>query len=602
MAVKVVIAGGVAGGASCAARLRRLDESAEIVMFERGPFISYANCGLPYHIGGVITERSSLLVQTVERFRSVYRVDVRTRAEVVSIDRDNGQVEVREAVDDTGESRVYWEGYDYLVLAPGAEPIRPPFPGVDMPGIFSLRSLSDMDAIIAWIGSRLPKKAVVIGGGYIGLEVAENLKHRDIEVAVVEKTGQVMLPLDGEMANIIHQHLRARGVAVWLGRGVKSFAQRGHDGKGIAVTLEDGTALPADMVILSIGVRPDVKLAKAAGIELGTTGGIKVDARLRTSDEKIYAVGDAIEVKNFVTGKPALFPLAGPANRQGRIAADNIAASCGSVGRAGRASTYKGTQGTSIVKVFDLVAAVTGPNERTLKAAGIAFDKIYIHPADHAGYYPNASQMSIKALFAPDDGRLLGAQIIGPRGVDKRVDVLATAIRARMSVYDLEELELAYAPPFGSAKDAVNMVGFVAADQLEGMVRFAYWQDIDSPVADNVTLLDVRSPAEWDAGHVPGARLIPLNELRSRLAEIPRDKEVLAYCGVGIRSYAAARILAQAGFNTRSVAGGYKSFAAAHPELTPAGAADSMFRELQERFLTPEIEPPLTLEEGQHTA
>jgi len=564
---RVLIVGGVAGGASCAARLRRLDEDADIVMFERGPYISFANCGLPYYIGGVIEKRSKLLVQTPERFQRRFRVETRTETEVTRIDRENREVEFRGP--DGVASR---EPYDYLVLAPGAEPIKPPLPGVDLPGIFTLRNVPDTDRIVDYVEKNAPHKAVIVGGGYIGLEMAENLHHRGVEVAVVEMLPQVMSVMDPEMAQILHEHLHYNEIATWLGDAVSRFDR--ENGR-LSVTLESGDRLPADMVILAVGVKPDVRLARDAGLKTGETGGIKVDEHMRTSDERIFAVGDAVEVTDLVTGKPALIPLAGPAVRQGRIAADNIC---------GRDSTYKGTQGTAIVKVFELAAATTGANERTLKREGIPYDAIHIHPASHAGYYPHSFQMAVKALFRSDDGRLLGVQIIGPSGVDKRIDVLATALRAGMTVFDLEDLELAYAPPYGAAKDPVNMVGFVASNVLKGDMKARRWDEIDLPGEANEVLVDVRTRREWDRGHVEGAVNIPVDEIRERLDELPKDKAVIAYCAVGFRAYLACRILTQKGFDCSNMSGGWRTFRTVYPEKAAGADPRDMFAQLQEKF------------------
>lgn len=574
----VLIVGGVAGGASCAARLRRLDEGARIVIFEKGPYISFANCGLPYHIGGVIEDRSALLVQTPERFQQAFRVETRLKSEVVSIDRTARTISVREAA-----GRTYSEPYDYLVLSPGAEPVRPRIDGADLSGVFTLRNMDDMDAIMSRMNQSPVRRALVVGGGYVGLEVAENFRSRGADVAVVEKLPQVVPLVDPEIAAVVHEHLRSEGVPVWLGDAVKSIAGR-PDG-ALDVTLASGRTAWADVVVISVGVRPDVELARAAGIELGSTGAIKVDPHMRTNDEHIYAVGDAVEVTDIVTGRPAVMPLAGPANRQGRIAADNIC---------GRDSSYRGSQGTAIVKVFGLAVGATGANERTLKSAGIPYCRVHIHPMDHAGYYPGAQQIAIKAIFRPDDGKLLGAQVVGKSGVDKRVDVLATALRAGLTVYDLEHLELAYAPPYGSAKDPVNMVGFVASNILRGDVAPAYWDELRFPLDDVRVVLDVRTREEWDAGHVPGAVHIPVGQLRSRLAELPKNREVLVYCGVGIRSYAATRILMQNGFRARNLSGGFRSFRAFHPNLS--GKSD-IFAELKDRFCQVPLAPPISPDE-----
>ncbi len=545
----VVIIGGVAGGASSSARLRRLSERDRIVLFERGAEISFANCGMPYHIGGVIAQRQRLLVQTAGAFSQRFQVEVRARTEVVRIDRQGKTVT---AVDlNTGAQMV--EPYDKLVLSPGAEPIRPPLPGIDSKRVHTLRGMADMDAIKRSIEQGKPASAVIIGGGYIGLEMAEALRGLGLKVAIVELAAQVFGVIDPEMAAPIHQQLVDHGVELHLGVSVAAFEEpRGASGP-LTVRLTGGQSLECDLAILAIGVRPEVKLAREAGLEIGPTGGIAVDEHMRTSDADIYAVGDAAEVRNFVTNQAALVPLAGPANRQGRIAADNIA---------GRPSTYKNTQGTAICKVFDLAVGMTGLSEKALKKAGLAYEKVYVHPSSHAGYYPGANAISLKLLFAPDSGKILGAQAVGAKGVDKRIDVLAVALRAGMTVYDLEDLELSYAPPYGSAKDVVNYAGFAAANALRRDVKLCQWTEMDAPAA-NQLLLDVRTPAEVEAGTIAGARNIPLDELRPRLAELPRDKELLVFCQQGLRGYLACRILSQSGFDCRNLTGGYKTYRAA---------------------------------------
>ena len=567
---KVVIVGGVAGGASTAARLRRLDEDAEIIMFERGPHISFANCGLPYHIGGVIKKRSKLLVQTAKGFSARFNIDVRPECEVVSIDRANHSVEAMPS-----GGKPYRESYDYLVLSPGAKPIVPDLPGVELPGILTLRDLRDLDRINALIKKRRPRKAVVVGGGYVGLEMAENLVRRRIKTAVVEMMGQVMPTLDPEMARPLLWELRDNGVAVWLSDAVARFGEGGGGGGAtIDVELESSQVLSADMVILSVGVKPDVALARDADLEIGETGGIRVDEFMRTSDERIFAVGDAVEVTHAVTGTRTLAALAGPANRQGRIAADNIA---------GRASRYRGFAGSAIVKLFDLAVASTGANERLLESCSVPFRKVHLHPPDRPGYYPGGSPMAMKVLFSPDDGKLLGAQIVGRAGVDKRIDVLATAIRAGMTAFDLEDLELAYAPPYGSAKDGVNMAGFIMSNVLRGDLEVVCWDELSIPVGGDDVLLDVRSGAEWLLGHVPGALHIPVDRLRSRSEELPRDKRILSYCGVGYRSYLATRILVQRGFRAANVSGGWHTFNAARQDLDRRGR-DKMFARFRRWF------------------
>jgi len=542
--MRVIIIGGVAGGASAAARARRISEQAEIILFERGAYISFANCGLPYHIGGVIPERENLLIQTPEAFKARFNVDVRILSEVVRIDREKKEVEVREV----GTGKVYRERYDKIILAPGAEPIRPALPGMGEPGIYTLRTIPDMDCILSTIANSKPKRAVVVGAGFIGLEMAENLKERGIEVAVVEMLDQVMPPLDKEMAELVRQHLLVKGVRLHLGDAVAGFERK----EGVLqVRLKSGAAVPADMVILSIGVAPETRLARDAGLAVGERRGIRVNERLQTSDPDIYAVGDAVEVKDVVLGVDTVIPLAGPANRQGRIAADNVC---------GRPSTYAGTQGTAICKVFDMSVAMTGANEKNLAKAGRKFLKVYIHPNNHAGYYPGACPMTIKMLFAPDTGKIFGAQIAGFSGVDKRIDVLATALRSGLTVYDLEGLELSYAPPYGSAKDPVNHLGFVAANILRGDVRFASPEEVTQMDAARTVILDVRTKREYELGHVEGALNIPVDELRSRLAAVPREKTIVTYCQVGIRSYIASRILAQNGFSAVNMSGGFKTY------------------------------------------
>jgi NADPH-dependent 2,4-dienoyl-CoA reductase/sulfur reductase-like enzyme/rhodanese-related sulfurtransferase len=545
--MKIVIVGGVAGGASAAARARRLAESAEIVVLERGPDVSFANCGLPYYVGGEIAPRDKLLVTTPARLRERFRLDVRTRSNVESIDRAGKTVRVREL--DTG--RTYDEPYDALLLAPGAAPLRPPLPGGDSPAVLTLRNLDDVDRIQERVAHA--ERVVVVGAGFIGLELAENLVKRGVRTTVVELQDQVLPPLDREMTTPIVAALRGRGVEVLLGESAAAFEA---EGTGVGVRLQSGRTLPADLVILGVGVRPESRLAAEAGLDVGPRGGIRVDERLRTSDPAIYAVGDAIEVRDTVTGAAVQVPLAGPANRQGRIAAENMLA-----GPAGGRARYRGTQGTAIVGVFDMVAACTGASEKVLLRAGIPFRKAYVHPAHHAGYYPGAEGMTLKILFDPRSGRLLGGQAVGGAGVDKRIDVLAVALQAGMTVHDLEEMELCYAPQFGSAKDPVNMAGFVAA----GLVRGEHPQAdmeiaLDGPPDDRTLLLDVRTAKEFSAGHLPGARNLPVDELRGRLGELPRDGRILAYCQVGQRGYIATRILLQHGFDAANLGGGYRTY------------------------------------------
>lgn len=555
--MKVIIVGGVAGGASCAARLRRMDERAEILMVERGPYVSYANCGLPYHVGGVIAEESSLLVATEQMFKGFFNVDVRTRCEVVGISAQDKTVQLKNHA--TGE--VTTEKYDKLVLAPGAAPIRPPLAGIDLAGIFSVRTVPDARCIREWLDQGTaecagmntytglqtvtkPKRAVVVGGGFIGLEMVENLIHRGLEVTLLERLNQVMPPLDPEMARLVERYLLKHGVKLELEDGVAGF-ERADDGS-LAVLTASGKKHPADIVILAIGVKPETGLAKMAGLELGQRGGIRVDDQMRTSNPDIFAVGDAVEVRDFVTGQWTLIPLAGPANRQGRIAADVIA---------GRNARYRGTQGTSICQIFEGVIAQTGASEKTLTQLGDTdFEKLYLYVNSHAGYYPGAKMIAIKVLFRKSDGRLLGAQVLGEDGVPKRIDSFAMAIQAKMTIYDLEESELCYAPPFGSAKDPVNFAGMVAANLLRGDMPVAHWD-----ATDGGFLLDVRNPPELAVEAVPGALNIPLPQLRARLGELPRDKEILVICRSGGRAYFATRILLQNGFKARTLSGGMLS-------------------------------------------
>jgi NADPH-dependent 2,4-dienoyl-CoA reductase/sulfur reductase-like enzyme/rhodanese-related sulfurtransferase len=533
-----------------------LDEKAEILMVERGPYVSYANCGLPYHIGGVIEKEASLLVATEQTFRGQFAVDCRTRCEVVAISPKKKTVELKNHV--SGE--VTTEKYDKLVLSPGAAPIRPPLPGIDLPGIFSVRTVPDAREIREWIerGSSdstgehtssgfpldKPKRAVVVGGGYIGLEMAENLVHRGLEVTLVEMLDQVMAPLDPECARLVERHLEKHGVRLALSDAVAGFKQTPNG--SLEVLTKSGKTHPADIVILAIGVRPETQLAKMAGIEIGQRGGIRVDEQMRTSDPDIFAVGDAVEVKDFVTGEWSLIPLAGPANRQGRIAADVIA---------GRDSRFRGTQGTSVIGVFGATVAATGANEKLLNRLGQKdFEKVYLFPNSHAGYYPGAKTIVLKVIFRKSDGRLLGAQALGQDGVEKRIDALAMAIQMGATVYDLEEAELCYAPPFGSAKDPVNFAGMVPADVLRGDMPLCHWNSVDGGF-----LLDVRNPPELAVESVPGAANIPLPELRARLGELPRDREIHVICRSAQRAYYATRILLQNGFKARNISGGMLS-------------------------------------------
>ncbi|NPV26092.1 MAG: pyridine nucleotide-disulfide oxidoreductase family protein [Firmicutes bacterium] len=548
MGKRILIVGGVAGGASAAARLRRLDEQAEIIMFERGEHISYANCGLPYFVGGVITKRNNLFVQTPASMRKRFNIDVRVQNEVIRIYPKEKEVEVKDLV--TGE--VYREAYDYLILSPGASPFVPDIAGIKLPNVFTFRKFTDSDLVKRQIELAKPQSAVVIGGGFIGLEMAENLRKFGAAVTLVEMANQVMPPLDYEMAVFIHQELKRNGVNLCLKE--KVVAIEGTN-RAEAVVLASGSRIPAEMVIVAIGVRPEVHLAKEAGLAIGSTGGILVDEYLRTSDPFIYAIGDAIQVKDFVNGHDTHIPLAGPANKQGRLVADTIA---------GIPSKYKGTQGTAIVQVFDLVAASTGNNEKTLRKLGSEYLASYTHPASHATYYPGAVPMSIKLLFTPRDGKILGAQIVGSKGVDKRIDVLATAIRAGLTVFDLTELELAYAPPFSSAKDPVNMAGYVASNIVKGDMEIIHWHEIAGLNPEESVLVDVRTPREVEAGTIPGAINIPVDELRERLGELPRDKEIIVFCQVGLRAYIATRILRQHGFKrVKNLSGGWMTYRSA---------------------------------------
>jgi NADPH-dependent 2,4-dienoyl-CoA reductase/sulfur reductase-like enzyme/rhodanese-related sulfurtransferase len=563
--MKVVIVGGVAGGASCAARLRRLDEKAEIVIVERGPYMSYANCGLPYHISGVIENESSLLVASAEMFRATFAIDARTNCEAIAFDPKAKTVQLR----DVASGEVTSESYDKLVLAPGAVSVRPPLPGIDLPGIFQVRTVPDVRTIREWIqrGTELlaglynysgmqfvrpARRAVVIGGGFIGLETAENLVHAGFEVTLVEMLDQLLAPMDREFARLVEEHLKRNGVQLALGDGVAGF--RPLDGGAIEVRTKSGKAYPADLVILALGVRPDAALAKSAGLAIGERGGIRVDEQMRTSDPDILAVGDAVEVKDVVTGQWSLVALAGPANRQGRIAADVIA---------GRKASFRGAQGTSIIGLFNGAAAWTGASEKALKRLGDTdYEKIYLFPNSHAGYYPGAKMIGMKVLFRKSDGRVLGAQAVGLDGpaVDKRISALAVAIQMGATVYDLEEAELCYAPQFGSAKDAVNFAGMVAADVLRGDMPLAHWEDMT-----NAFLLDVRQPVELVVESVPGAVNIPLPQLRRRLGELPRDREIRVICRSAQRAYYATRILAQNGFMVRNLSGGMLARALTSP-------------------------------------
>lgn len=545
MSRKVIIVGGVAGGASAAARLRRLDEDAEIILVEKGEYISFANCGLPYYIGEVIKDKDKLLVQTPEKMKERFRIDVRVNSEVVRINTGEKTVEILSKPD----NRLYKETYDKLILSPGAEPIRPRLAGIDSQRIFTLRNIPDTYRIKDFVDKSNPRRAVVVGAGFIGLEVAENLHMRGVKVTVVELADHVIGPLDYDMAALVHQHMKSKEVEFYLKDAVESFKD---EGSSISVNLSSGRSLKADMVILGIGVRPEARLAMEAGLKTGRTGGIYVNEYMQTSDPDIYAVGDAVEVKDYISGNEALIPLAGPANKQGRIAANNIC---------GIDEKFEGTQGTSIVKIFDITVAITGNNERVLIKNGIPYEKSFTHSASHAGYYPGAIPMSIKLLFGKADGKLLGAQIVGYEGVDKRIDVLSTAMRAGMTVYDLEKLELAYAPPYSSAKDPVNIAGYTASNILKGDCRIFHWDEVAAIDKTKGLLIDVRTREEFELGSINGAVNIPLDEIRDRLDEIPRDKDIYIFCQVGLRGYLACRILLQRGYmSVRNLSGGYKTY------------------------------------------
>ncbi len=539
---RVLIVGGVAGGASCAARLRRLDESAEIVIFDRGPHVSFANCGLPYFVGNVIADQRQLLVATSDLFRERFAIAVHTRHEVTAIDREAQTITVL----DLANRRVRREPYDALVLSPGAAPIRPAMPGIDLPGIFAVRTIPDSVGIRSWIEQRQPARALVVGGGFIGLEMAENLARRGLAVSVLEKLPQVMPPLDPEMAEPVRAHLAEQGVTVRLGDGLARFEP---DGSGIVAITESGARLAADLVILAIGVRPETGLAAAAGLPLGPRGGILVDAQMRTADPAIWAVGDAVEVCDVVTGQDVIVPLAGPANRQGRVAADAIC---------GRHREFRGVQATAVVGVFGLTVASTGASEKGLRRAGVtAFERVYLHPGHHAGYYPGARPIHLKLLFSVPEGRVLGAQAIGLEGVEKRIDVIATMIQMGGTVRDLAEAELCYAPQFGAAKDPVNLAGMIATNHLDGDMPLADWQRLGER-----HVIDVREAEEFAAGHIEGAVNVPLSQLRRRHADLPRDRPLAVYCQVGQRGYYAVRLLRQHDHDAANLSGGYTTYRA----------------------------------------
>lgn len=546
--MKILIIGGVAGGASTAARLRRMDEKAEIILFERGEYISYANCGLPYYIGGTIANRDDLFVQSVDGFSKRFNIDIRVFNEVVHIDTANKKVEILNIL----TNKSYTESFDKLVISTGSEPIKPPIEGINDERIFTLRNVPDTDKIKNFLNIHKPRKAIVVGGGFIGLEMVENLHHAGVEVCIVEKANQVMAPIDFSMASLVHQHLVEKGVDLYLEEGVSSFH---NDGDRIKAKLESGKELIADMVILSIGVRPDVKLVKEAGIELGALGGIKVNDYMQTSNKDIYALGDATEILNPIIGKYTLIPLAGPANKQARIVADNILE--------GNKYKYSGTVGTSIAKVFDLTVAATGASSKLLNREQITHISSFTHGNSHAGYYPGAVQLSTKINFSPNDGKLLGAQVIGIEGADKRIELFAEIIKRGGTIYDLMEIEHAYAPPYSSAKDPVNMAGFVAENILKGKMDIVQWRDIERIDFSKTILLDVRTKSEWDNGYIKGAVNIPVDELRDRLSELTKDKRIIIYCAVGLRGYIASRILLQNEFtNVANLSGGYRTYSA----------------------------------------
>ncbi len=549
--MKVVIIGGVAGGASAATRLRRLNEHMNIVLFEKGEYISFANCGLPYYVGEIIRKKEQLVVQTPEAMKLRFNIDVRVFSEVIAINAEKKELQIHDLKNGTR----YKESYDTLLLSPGATPIKPPIPGLDGDNVFTLRNIPDTYAIKDFIDHRKPKRAIVVGGGFIGIELAENLIERGIKVTLVELGNQVMGPLDFEMAALVHQYLKEKGMEVYLEDGVTAIR---HEKQYSIISLNDKTEVKADMILLGLGVTPDTTLAKTANLVIGERGGIQVDKSLRTSNPDIYAVGDAIEVIDFVNGKPTLIPLAGPANKQRRIAANIIC---------GIKDEYRGTQGTSVLKIFDLTVSSTGNNEKTLKNLNIHYEKSYTHSLSHAGYYRGATPISLKILFSPTDGTIFGAQAIGYTGVEKRIDVIATAIRAEMTVHDLEALELSYAPPYSSAKDPVNMAGYVASNILKREHEIIHWHEISNLDKTTSLLIDVRTPQEFSLGTIEGAINIPLDELRNRIQEIPKDKEIILFCQVGQRGYVAYRILIQNGYtNVKNVSGGYKTYLAAVQE------------------------------------
>lgn len=544
MGKKILIIGGVAGGASAAARLRRMDEEAEIIILERGADISFANCGLPYYVGGVIPRRQSLLIQTPQAMKSRFNIDVRILNEAIKVIPEKKTIVIR----DLNQDAEYQEEYDYLILCPGASPIIPEIPGVEGDNVFVVRNIPDSDRIKHYVEHTGARKAVILGGGFIGLEMGEMLLERGLKVALVEASPQVMGALDMEMAAILHDTLIQQGVDLYLSSRVVALEGSPQVNN---VVLDNGQRLSADLVILGVGVRPESKLAREAGLTIGERGGIKVNEYMQTSDPYIYAAGDAVEVRDIITGEAMQMPLASPANRQGWIAANNIA---------GIPTKYNGVQGTAILRFGPTVAATTGRNEKSLQRMGIPYLMVHTHPNSHATYYPGASQLTIKLLFSPENGRVLGAQIVGREGVDKRIDVLATAVRNQLTVHDLQELELAYAPPFSSAKDPVNITAYAASNILNGLVDVVHWPEVKARQEAGALLIDARTPAEVAQGPVPGAVNIPVDEIRARLNELPRDREIMVFCAVGSRSYIANRILRQHGFNVKNISGGYRLY------------------------------------------
>lgn len=541
---KILIVGGVAGGAGTAARLRRLDENARIILFERGSYISFANCALPYYIGGEITDKNALTVQTVQSFTARFNVDVRIHSNVTAIHPDTKTVSVH----DTQNNRVYEESYDSLVLSPGAEPVRPPIEGIQSERVFTLRSIPDTFAIKEFIEKKHARSAAIVGGGFIGIEMAENLKRAGLEVTLIEMADQVIAPVDYDIACEVHAHLQEKGVRLQLNSALSSVSDTGS---ALDIQLTSGN-VKADMMILAIGVNPESALAHAAGLKLSPKGAIVVDEHMRTSDPSIYALGDAVQIKDFVSEQDGYVPLAGPANKQARIVADVIC---------GVPSSYCGTQGSSIIKAFDLTVGATGINEKTAKRLGIAYEKSFTYSSNHASYYPGAQSMSIKTLYDPQTGSILGAQIVGREGVDKRLDVFATAIRARMKAADLAQLELSYAPPYNSAKDPVNIAGFVIENIRSGRMNIFHWHDVKALTADDtLTLLDVRTPAEYERSHVKGWLNFPLDDIRKRLSELDKTKPVYLMCQIGLRGYIASRILVQHGFTVYNLSGGYRLY------------------------------------------